>query len=191
MSELALALMLSLARNIPQIDRRIRAGETVNKAEGGAIGMQLRGRRFGIIGGGNIGFALGSMLCAAFAANIYLYDPPLSDIQAQKWADLVPSSKFKRVDKLADMLPHVDFVSLHVPLLDATRNMISDAELRLMQPHAILINTARGGIVNETALLKALDAKWIAAAGVDAYAIEPPTTTHYGRLIAHERVISL
>ena len=191
MAELALALMLTLARNIPSIDRRIRAGETVTKAEAGAIGIQLTGRTFGIIGGGNIGYTLAKMLSGAFDAKIYLYDPVLTETQAQKWADLLPSSKLVRVDSVDDMMPHIDVLSLHVPLLESTRGIIGEKQLRAMQPHAIVVNTARGGVIDEPALLKALDEKWIAAAGIDAYAIEPPTTANYAELIAHDRVVSL
>lgn len=190
MSELALTLIMALARNVAAIDRKIRSGALVDKASEGAVGMQLGGRAFGIIGGGNIGLALARMLCGAFNAVIYLYDPVLSPEGLQRWADLVPSARFHRVERVQDMLPHIDVLSLHVPLLASTRDLIGEPELRMMQKHALLINTARGGVVNEQALLKALDEGWIAGAGIDAYEKEPFSRDDYPGLIAHERVIS-
>ncbi|EIW72046.1 hypothetical protein M231_07643 [Tremella mesenterica] len=190
-AELALALTMTLARNIPAIDRRIRSGATVDKNAEGAVGIQLTGRTFGIVGGGNIGYTLGKMLYGAFGAQIYLYDPVLSPTMAQKWADLLPSSKLIRVDNVDDMMPHIDVLSLHVPLIESTRGIIGEKQLKAMKPTAIVVNTARGGVVDEAALLKALKEKWISAAGIDAYAIEPPHVDNYSELIAQERVVSL
>lgn len=189
-AELALALMMTLARNIPAIDRRVRAGHTVDKAAEGAIGIQLTGRTLGIVGGGNIGYTLAKMFHGAFGGKIYLFDPHLSPASAQKWADLLPTSHFQKVEQVDDMLPHIDVLSLHVPLLDSTRDLIGEKQLRAMKNSAILVNTARGGVVDEEALTKALDEGWIAAAGIDAYAIEPPTLAAYPKLVTHDRVLS-
>jgi D-3-phosphoglycerate dehydrogenase len=189
-AELALSLMLALSRNIAAIDRRIRSGVQVSKAQEGSIGMQLHSRSFGIIGGGNIGLYLAKMIRGAFDGEIYLFDPVLSPANAQRWAELVPTAHLHRASHLGEILPHVDVLSLHVPLLPSTRDLIGEAELRSMRPHAILVNTARGGIVNEDALLKALDEGWIAAAGIDAYEREPVVLADYPKLIAHDRVIS-
>lgn len=190
MAELALSLMLALSRNIAAIDRRIRSGVQVDKAEEGRVGIQLFGRSFGIIGGGNIGLYLAKMIRGAFDGTIYLYDPVLSDTNLQRWADLVPSTHFHRVQTVKEMLPHIDVLSLHVPLLNSTRDLIGEEELRMMQPHSILINTARGGIVNESALLQALNEGWISAAGIDAYEKEPFALSDYPGLISHDKVIS-
>ncbi|RSH87415.1 hypothetical protein EHS25_003325 [Saitozyma podzolica] len=176
-AELALALMMTLARNIPAIDRRVRAGHTVDKAAEGAIGIQLTGRTLGIVGGGNIGYTLAKMFHGAFGGKIYLFDPYLSPASAQKWADLLPTSHFQKVERVDDMLPHIDVLSLHVPLLDSTRGLIGEKQLRAMKK-------------NEEALTKALDEGWIAAAGIDAYAIEPPTLAAYPNLVTHDRVLS-
>jgi D-3-phosphoglycerate dehydrogenase len=189
-AELALALTMTLARNIPAIDRRVRAGHTVDKAAEGAIGIQLTGRSLGIVGGGNIGYTLAKMFHGAFGGKIYLFDPYLSPLSAQKWADLLPASHFQKVERVDDMLTHIDVLSLHVPLLDSTRGLIGEKQLRAMKKSAILINTARGGVVDEEALTRVLDEGWIAAAGIDAYAIEPPTLAAYPKLVTHDRVLS-
>jgi len=185
-----MTLMMALARNVAAIDRRIRNGETVSTSKEGAIGMQLTGRSFGIVGGGNIGLYLAKMLRGAFDASIWLYDPVLSTENAQRWADLVPSTHFHRVETVREMLPHIDVLSLHVPLLASTRDLIGSEELRIMQEHALLINTARGGVVNEAALSEALEKGWIAGAGIDAYEKEPFSAADYPSLIGHDRVIS-
>lgn len=189
-AELALTLALSVARNVPQIDRRIRAGEIVTKKEAGESGLQLTGRTLGLIGGGNIGFVLGKMFHGAFGSRIIVYDPHLSASTENAWKDAIPCDKFTRVSTLGELLEQSDVVSVHVPLLDSTRDMIGEKELRRMKASAILINTARGGIVNEDALAVALDQGVILGAGLDAHSIEPPHLQNFERLIKHPRVVT-
>jgi D-3-phosphoglycerate dehydrogenase len=181
---------MSVARQIPLIDRRIRAGETVTKADGGALGIQLAGRTLGLVGGGNIGFHLGKMFNGAFDSPIIIYDPFLSPAMADKWADLIPAHRLTVVDSLEEMLQHSDIVSLHIPLNDQTRGLIGKKELDMMKPSAILINTARGGIVDEDAIIEALDRGHLQGVGLDAFTVEPPTLDSLGKLVSHPRVIS-
>lgn len=190
-AELALALMMAVARNIVSIDRRIRAGETVPKAEGGS-GLQLGGRTLGLIGGGNIAQQVGRMFYGAFQGSIIVYDPYLSPSAKAIWTSMIPQDKLTIVDKdnLAGLLSESDVVSIHVPLLDSTRDLIAAKELAIMKPSAILVNSARGGIVNEEDLAEALEKGSILGAGIDAYEIEPPTLQSAGRLINHSRVVS-
>ncbi|KAI9637763.1 uncharacterized protein MKK02DRAFT_23280 [Dioszegia hungarica] len=187
-AELALTLALAVARNVPFIDREIRAGKTITKQAGGEGGMQLTGRTLGLIGGGNIGFTLGKMFHGAFGAKIIVYDPHLSPAMESAWTAAIPS--YRRVTSLDDLLPASDVVSVHVPLFDSTRDMIGARELRLMKRSAVLINTARGGIVNEEALAQALDEGVILGAGLDAFSTEPPTLAQFSSLINHPRVVS-
>ncbi|WWC92010.1 uncharacterized protein L201_006964 [Kwoniella dendrophila CBS 6074] len=189
-AELALTLSLCLARDVASIDRRIRSGEVVSKAEGGLKGFQLSGKTLGLIGGGNIGYQLGKMFYGSFESKIIVYDPHLHPSMIQKWSDLLPSSHFKRVDNLDDLLKESDVVSIHVPLLDSTKDLINEEQLKKMKKSSILINTARGGIVNEDALFKALEKGWITGAGIDAFSIEPPSKENFGKLIDHPRVLS-
>ncbi|WWC95057.1 hypothetical protein V866_001909 [Kwoniella sp. B9012] len=189
-AELALTMSLCLARDVAQIDRRIRSGETVTKAEGGSTGFQLTGKTLGLVGGGNIGYQLGKMFSGAFDAKVVVYDPHLHPSMVQKWSDLLASSHFTRVNTLDEMLEVSDVVSIHVPLLESTKDLIGEDQLKKMKKSALLINTARGGIVNEGALLKALEQGWITGAGIDAFSIEPPTAKDFGKLMAHPRVLS-
>jgi phosphoglycerate dehydrogenase-like enzyme len=188
-AELALTLALCVARNVPQIDRRIRNGEIVPKVEG-ASGLQLSSSTLGLIGGGNIGYQLGKMFYGAFNSKVTIYDPHLPPTVLAKWTNLLPSTHLTIVHNLEDLLKSADVVSIHVPLLDSTRDLIGEKELRSMKSSAVLINTARGGIVNEPALLQALEEGWILGAGIDAYSVEPPTLDDFKGLISHPRVVS-
>lgn len=122
----------------------------------------LHGATLGIIGAGALGHAT-AKLATAFGSKV-LYAESMNP--AQDNTGRVP---------LKQLLAESDIVSLHCPLTNATRNMIDEAELKLMKPSAFLINTARGGLVNEQALVKALTAGWIAGAGFDVLSQEPPT----------------
>jgi phosphoglycerate dehydrogenase-like enzyme len=144
----------------------------------------------GLVGGGNIGYQLGKMFSGAFGSKVIIYDPHLLPHVEKKWNDLLPSTHFRRVDSLEELLKAADVVSIHVPLLESTTDLIDEQQLRCMKPSSVLINTARGGIVNERALLRALSEGWILGAGIDAYAIEPPTLQDYSGLIGHPRVVS-
>jgi D-3-phosphoglycerate dehydrogenase len=183
--------MMTVARNIACIDRRIRAGETVPKSEG-VSGLQLSGRTLGLIGGGNIAQQVGRMFYGAFQGSIIVYDPYLSPSARDSWINMIPQDKITIVDKdnLDGLLSVSDVVSIHVPLLESTRDLLAARELALMKPTAILINSARGGIINEEDLADALDQGLILGAGIDAYEIEPPTLQSAARLIKHPRVVS-
>jgi glycerate dehydrogenase len=122
----------------------------------------LHGATLGIIGAGALGQAT-AKLATAFGSKV-LYAESMNPTQDN--TGRVP---------LKQLLAESDIVSLHCPLTNATRNMIDEAELKLMKPSAFLINTARGGLVNEQALVKALTAGWIAGAGFDVLSQEPPT----------------
>ena len=124
----------------------------------------LAGKTLGIIGYGELGQAVASM-AKHFGMHVLI----AQSLHAQPRSDRVP---------LDDLLPQVDVLSLHCPLTTQTRHLISAREFNLMKPSAILVNTARGGIVDEAALLQALDNKQIAAAALDVLAEEPPGQDH-------------
>lgn len=188
-AELAFGLAMAVARQIPLIDRRIRNGEKVTKDGAGALGIQLTGRTLGLIGGGNIGFKLGSMFNGAFKSPVIVYDPYISPARAAEWEQMIAPQKFKQASTLEAMLAEADVISVHVPLLESTRDLIAEKELNLMKPSAILINTARGGIVNENALVNALDRGHLLGAGIDAFVTEPPSTSTAPRLVTHPRTV--
>ncbi|KAL7006245.1 hypothetical protein EMMF5_004131 [Cystobasidiomycetes sp. EMM_F5] len=181
-AEVAMSLTCTVARQLSLIDRRIKAGDTVQKAIG-QRGVLLTGKTLGLIGGGNIGQMYAKMMQGAFACNILVYDPYLP---LEPWKAI----RHTRVLSLEEMLPACDIISVHVPLLDSTRGLISAKEFRSMRPTAIVINTARGGIIDENDLLEALEVGTIAGAGIDAWEVEPPTIEHYGRRLASDRLVA-
>jgi D-3-phosphoglycerate dehydrogenase len=159
-AEHALALMLSLVRELPRFDREMRKG--VWKDQAYAV-RDFRGRTVGIVGYGHIG-QKAARLASACGASVVIHsrtrvEPP----PGMAWED--------HLDRL---LGRVDILSLHCPLTDRTKGMIGEKELRLMKPGALLINTARGKLIDEPALVAALKAGQLAGAGLDTFATEPP-----------------
>jgi len=160
-AELAFALLLAAVRRIPEADRSIREGRWDRKT---LRGQQLHGKILGVIGAGRIGSEV-ARRGRAFGMRVVAYDPYLSGERATQ-------ERLQRVE-LDELLAEADFVTLHVPLTDATERMIGEAELARMKPTAVLVNAARGGIVDQGALAEALRAGGIAAAALDVYAREP------------------
>lgn len=118
----------------------------------------------------------------AYEGKVVVYDPYLS---TAAWASI----PHQRVESIDEMLPTVDVLSLHVPLMAATHNLIALPQLKKMKSSAILINTSRGGIVNETDLWQALRERTIASAGVDAWVSEPPTRDKYGEVFDLDNLV--
>jgi D-3-phosphoglycerate dehydrogenase len=126
---------------------------------------RLQGKILGFIGFGRIARAVAEKL-SGFKLTYLAYDPYLDPGLAEEWG-VEPVG-------LDEVLARADFVSLHTQLTDETYHLVGERELKLMQPHAILVNTARGGIVDQTALYTALAEGWIAGAGLDVLEHEPP-----------------
>jgi len=160
-AELAMALILTVARNVSWADASVRSGAW---ARSQFSGIELRGRTLGLIGAGRIGSEV-ALRAQAFGMETIAYDPYLTEERAK---DLV----IERVE-LNDVLARGDVISIHVPLTPQTEGMIAEAELKAMKPTAILVNTARGGVVEEGALVTALESGGIAAAALDVYTTEP------------------
>jgi D-3-phosphoglycerate dehydrogenase len=167
-AELAFGLMLDAARQISASDRQIRQGQW-----GRFSGTQLWGKTLGLIGTGQIGQQL-ALRARGFEMPILCYDvhPDYS------WAERMGASYVT----LPELLRRSDFVSLHIPLNSATHHLIGGAELEMMKPTAIIINTSRGGIIDEEALYKALSEKRLRAAGLDVVECEPPENTPLAQL---------
>ncbi len=153
-AELALALMLSLLRRVTEGDRFVRRREPWQFSLEFMLGERLAGKTLLVIGAGRIGRET-ARLAEAFGAR-----PVLAG----------------RGDDLDTLLPDADVVSVHVPLTEETRHLIDARRLRLMKPTAVLINTARGPVVDEAALAAALQVGVIAGAGLDVYEHEPEVT---------------
>jgi len=161
-TEQTFALMLSLARRTPAAVQSLRDGIWDRKP---FIGTELFGKTLGIVGLGRIGGNVASR-ARAFGMTVLAHDPYITAARADLFdATLV---------ELDELLRRSDWVTLHVPLTNQTRGMIDGAKLRTMQPHANIINCARGGVIVETDLLAELDAGTIAGAAIDVVAQEPP-----------------
>ncbi|OCF31428.1 phosphoglycerate dehydrogenase [Kwoniella heveanensis BCC8398] len=179
-AEMALALGLALARRITEFDRVIRAGEKVQRSK--MLGIGLRGKTVGIVGMGNIARFAANKWIGAVEANIVAYDPYAP---ADAWSDI----PHHRAQSVLDLIEKSHVITLHVPLTDSTRHIIGEKELAAMKPDAILLNTARGGLVDEAALLKTLNAGGLWGVALDAQDIEPPTREVHGPLLDTGKVI--
>jgi D-3-phosphoglycerate dehydrogenase / 2-oxoglutarate reductase len=155
----AIAMMLALLRRIPENDAGVRNGEW--NRTGPHTPLLLSGSTVGLIGYGHIGHLVARRL-AGFDVELLVSDPALAE------SDTPPSVE------LAELLARSDVVSLHTPLIPATRHLIDQSALQLMRPHAVLVNTSRGGVVDEAALIEALNEGVIAGAALDVFETEPP-----------------
>jgi D-3-phosphoglycerate dehydrogenase len=161
-AEHTLALILALARQIPFQDKQIRNGIFDKKNFGG---FELLGKTLGLIGYGRIGRRLAELV-SPFKMNVVVYHPSHTDEPA--------SGYISKVQHAADVYPQADIISLHCPLTDATNGMINSKSIAQMKPCALIVNTARGAIVNEGSLYDALKEKRIAGAALDCFETEPP-----------------
>lgn len=164
-AEGAFALMIALAKKLIPLDRQMRA-------EGWAwptarwMGSDIAGKTVGIVGLGRIGRSFARMAGQGFRARVISYTPGMS-------AEDMAVHRVEKVDDLHEMLAQSDFVSLHCTLNDTTRHIIGAAELAAMKPTAFLINSSRGALVDEAALVSALREGDIAGAGLDVFSAEP------------------
>ncbi len=164
-ANLAITLMLALSRRLRQCDAFVREGRWAGKDE--LMGSELLGKALGIVGTGRIGGRLAQMCQAAFDMKIYAYDPYVS-------AEAMAAKGINKVETVDEMMPLVDFVSIHVPLTPATKGIVGEKQFDLMKESAYLINSSRGPVVDEPALIAALQAGKIAGAGLDVFEQEPP-----------------
>jgi len=163
-AELVIGLMLSMAREIPRADREIRNGNWIKKE---LMGSELKGKYLGIVGLGNIGKRLGR-LARALNMNIIGYDVVPIDDEFSKEVGLMKAD-------LDTLLSSADYVSFHVPLLDSTHHMINAEKLKMMKNTACIINTSRGGVIDEEALYNSLKDGSLAGAALDVFEVEPAT----------------
>ncbi len=166
-AEHAMALLFAVAKRVVSLDRGLRDGRWEKP---GFAGCELSGSSIGLIGFGAIARQT-AIYCKAFGLEVFAYDPycPVEAFSANEVAPL---------ESLDALVSRCDIISLHSPLNSQTRNIINAERLALMKPNAILINTARGGLIDEAALAAALAQGRIAGAGLDSFAQEPPATDH-------------
>jgi lactate dehydrogenase-like 2-hydroxyacid dehydrogenase len=168
-ADFAFALMMAAARRMTEADRFIRSGQWTRWSIDMLAGHDIHHRTLGILGMGRIGQAV-ARRGIGFSMRVLYHDP------YQGAGLLPPQEELELNAQLATkerVLRESDFISLHVPLSDATRHLIGEHELRMMKPTAILVNTSRGPVVDEAALARALRENWIAAAGIDVFEREP------------------
>ena len=165
-ADVALALILAVPRRLVEGDGRMRAGRWAGWTPTGMLGHRINGKRLGIIGMGQTGQAV-ARRARGFGMSIHYHNrkpvhPAIeAELEATYW------------DGLDEMLKRMDIVSVNCPFTEATKGMLSEKRLAMMPNHAYLVNTARGEIIDETALAQALQKGEIAGAGLDVYAHEP------------------
>ena len=165
-ADIALTLMLSICRRTSEGERMLRAGKWKNWAPTGMLGMRLGGKKLGIIGMGRIGQAMAER-ARAFGLEIHYHNRRQIDDETEK---KLGATYWESLDQ---MITQMDIISLNCPYTPDTKKIMSERRLALMQPHAYLINTARGDVVDEEALIKTLQEGKIAGAGLDVYENEP------------------
>ncbi|MDD4923431.1 MAG: phosphoglycerate dehydrogenase [Dehalococcoidales bacterium] len=162
-AEHAVALMLAMARNIPQANTSLKSGKW-QRAE--FMGIEVKGKTLGIVGLGNVGSEV-ARRARGLEMKLIGYDPIISSERAANLqVELVP---------LAQLIKESDFITLHIPLTESTKNIIGEKELATVKPNVRIINTARGGLINNDALVKAVKEKRVAGAAIDVFENEPCT----------------
>jgi len=173
-AEHTMAMMLALARHIPQANAKLKSGAWQRKDY---MGVELRGKTLGIMGLGNVGSEV-ARRAQAFNMRLLGYDPFVSaDYARNLGVELVPMQK---------LLKESDFITLHLPLTSQTKGLIGAKELNAVKPTVRIINCARGGLIDEEALLKAVEAGKVAGCAVDVFIKEPVTDSV---LFQHEKII--
>ncbi len=174
-AEHAVALMLALALRIVEADDFMRKGKYTGWAPLNFVGRDLSGSTVGLVGVGHIGSDVALIMKRGFGAKIIYHDVmPNADVEKECGA--------VRTDSLDDLLREADFISLHVPLMPSTHHLIDASKLALMKPTAFIVNTSRGPVIDEKALVDALKAKTIAGAGLDVFEFEPKLSPGLAKL---------
>ncbi|MEM0492985.1 MAG: D-glycerate dehydrogenase [Candidatus Thermoplasmatota archaeon] len=163
-AEMAWALLFAVARRIVEGDRFTREGRFTGWAPMLMLGLDVTGKTLGVIGAGRIGSAF-ALKSKGFNMRVLYTDQNINSL-------LENELKAERVD-LMTLLRESDYISIHVPLMDTTYHLIGEKELRSMKKNAVLVNTSRGPVLDEQALIRALKERWITGAGLDVYEHEP------------------
>ncbi len=173
-AELTLGLLLAVIREIPRADAGMKNGKWLKKE---LEGVELYQKTLGVIGFGRIGAAVG-VRAAAFGMRVLGYDPLLpADEIAKRGGEPV---------SMAELLAQSDFITMHLPLTPESKNLLNAAAFEQMKPGVRIVCAARGGVIDETALLAALESGKVAAAGLDVFVAEPQGQTP---LVTHPRVV--
>ncbi|RMZ91567.1 hypothetical protein DV736_g1219, partial [Chaetothyriales sp. CBS 134916] len=181
-AEHTIALLMSMARHVPDSSSSVKAG---NWQRSKFVGVEVKGKVLAIVGLGKVGLIVARM-ARGLGMTVIASDPYASEsVAAAANVTLVPS--------LAELLPQCDFLTIHTPMLASTRGMMSTTELNQLKKGARVLNVARGGIIDEVALLEALESGHLAGAAIDVFTSEPPTKAEPGsalaKLIQHPNIV--
>ncbi|PKX98376.1 D-3-phosphoglycerate dehydrogenase [Aspergillus novofumigatus IBT 16806] len=178
-AEHTIALLMAMARNIPEACSSLKSGKWERSK---FVGVEVKGKALSIIGLGKVGLTV-ARLAKGLGMNVNALDPYASPAVAA-------SASVTLVSSLSELLTTADFLTIHTPLIASTKGMISTAELAQMKPGSRILNVARGGTIDEAALLVALESGHLAAAAIDVFTSEPPEPdSTAARLIAHPRAV--
>lgn len=164
-AEHAVALLMAVAKRVMTGDMYLRGNDSIDR--GDMLGTELLDRNLGVVGYGRIGRRVAEICALGLRMNVTVYDP-LVDLNSPT------PERITLTDDLDGLLRQSNFVTLHVPLLPQTRHLINEQSLALMQPGSYLINASRGPVVDEAALIQALQSGHLAGAGLDVFDPEPP-----------------
>ncbi|KAI9872657.1 MAG: hypothetical protein M1830_001363 [Pleopsidium flavum] len=179
-AEHTIALLLAVARNIPDGCSSLKAGKWERSR---LVGVEVKGKTLGIIGLGKVGLTV-ARLATGLGMHVEALDPYASP-------SLAAAASVTLVHSLPALLAVSDFLTIHTPLIASTKGMISASELSSMKKGARILNVARGGMIDESALLEALESGHIAGAGIDVFTTEPPSPDSSAtKLISHPRVVA-
>lgn len=167
-AELAVTHMLNVCRKAPLAYMQMKAGELDDIAPAHLEGLELDGKTIGMVGAGRIGARIAQILKGGFHAKILIYDPFLSREAAEKM-------EVEKIEDLNELCAAADVINISVPLSKDTYKLIGREQIARMKPTAILVNTSRGGIVDEEALYDAIKAHQLLGAGMDVFENEPIT----------------
>jgi lactate dehydrogenase-like 2-hydroxyacid dehydrogenase len=181
-ADLAMMLILAAARRASEGERQLRAGQWAGWRPTHMLGTRVNGATLGIVGFGRIGAAVARRAYRGFGMRVLFVNPSAPDAAA------VEDARAERCASLDELLAASDVLSLHAPAREGTRRMIDGGRLAAMRPGAILVNTARGDLVDESALADALERGTLAAAGLDVFEREPAVSQ---RLLALDNVVLL
>lgn len=176
-AEHAMALLLSFCRNVTKANSSLKGGAWKRAP---FTGYELKGRKAGVIGLGKVGGRVATRL-KAFECDVIACDPYIAEKRAHDLG--------VRLVTLDEVVKTCDIITVHTPLTDETRDMIGKKELAAMKDGVIIINAARGGIINEEAMLEALDSGKVAGAAFDVWSQEPPDSETLKKLIGHEKMV--
>ncbi|MHA1835757.1 MAG: NAD(P)-dependent oxidoreductase [Candidatus Odinarchaeia archaeon] len=182
-AELTIGLMISLLRGIAKGYSALKEGKWIKKQ---LVGFELKNKAIGIIGYGRIGRSV-ALKAKAFGMNVAVFD--VFEKAYQQAVEDGFNVYYPSKNELKEMLKKCDVVTLHIPLVPATKNFIDKEEFKVMKEGVFIINTSRGGIINEEVLLEQLNEGKVAGIALDVYAKEPPTEGISRKIVEHERCL--